>query len=524
MSVVQRTRIVTVDQLDNLRQPRRDLLVEESVPDDERSGIRDGTVDSWRMVEGPFEHYKRTLAVKPTEPGPTDERPGPLFEATERTTFKLAIPLWWPYLLPLIKRAIADTNRTPRRRWWWPQDVVSADTTRLLAALGAIGTMAGYMGVVISQTLTFAAEDFGVDDQGQLNTLGIVRIGVLLSFVFLRQADRVGRRPLTLWFVTIAILFTAVGAFSPNIMFLGGSQTIARGLTTGLLTLITVASTEEVPASSRALSIGFLTITTGFGAAMTVWALLLIDRNPLGWRMVYLLPVLFLPLLYWLRPRFPETKRFVVANEKKPPDIINWKRFSLVAFAAFASGVYLSPASQLRNEYLRDDLSFSPDKITMFQVLVSIPATVAIPVAGYMADRYGRRWLGAGALSVSAIFSALSYQLTGINLWLTAAVGATCAAAAVPALRGYQTELFPTRSRGRVGGMLDVVVVSGSATGLFAVGYLVGRSDDLGRSIATMVFAPILVAIVIILFFPETAEKELEEFNPDDPELASPSG
>jgi MFS family permease len=91
--------------------------------------------------------------------------------------------------------------------------------------------------------------------------------------------------------------------------------------------------------------------------------------------------------------------------------------------------------------------------------------------------------------------------------------------AAVPALGTYKTELFPTRSRARVGALFDVVGVAGSATGLVAVGYLSERWDDLGSAIGVMVFAPLLVAVVIIARFPETAARELEAFNPGDPAL-----
>ena len=72
---------------------------------------------------------------------------------------------------------------------------------------------------------------------------------------------------------------------------------------------------------------------------------------------------------------------------------------------------------------------------------------------------------------------------------------------------------------GRRDGLLDGVGVAGSAAGLVLVGYLAGRWDDLGKAIAVLVFAPVLVAVVIIKWFPETASKELETFNPDDPDI-----
>ncbi|MGI9595631.1 MAG: MFS transporter, partial [Acidimicrobiales bacterium] len=316
-----------------------------------------------------------------------------------------------------------------------------------------------------------------------------------------------------------AIIFTVLGSLAPNIFALGASQTVARGLTTGLLTLITLASTEQVPASSRALSISFMTLTTGFGAALVVWILPVADLFVGAWRVAYALPLLFLPLLWWISRHLPETKRYRAASAEQAPAPINWRRFSMIAGSALVSAIYLSPASQLRNEFLRDDLDFAATDVSIFQLSISLPATVAVPIGGFIADRYGRRWFGAGALAGSAICSAVSYQSTGWLLWVTAGVGISLAASAVPALRGYQTELFPTRARGRVGGMIDVAGVAGSAIGLVLVGQLAVRWDDLGSAIGVFVFAPLMVAAVIVLAYPETAGRELEEFNPDDPRI-----
>ncbi|MEM7273212.1 MAG: MFS transporter [Actinomycetota bacterium] len=499
------TRTVEVDRdgLDALRAPRTDLLVERA----------DGP-DRWVVAEGPFRHYERRLEVRATAPG-GDRR----YEVTETTDYKLAMPIWWPYLWVPMRLALAGADRTPRRRWWWPKHVVSAATSRQICYLGTVGTMAGYMGVLIGQTISFASSDFGVEDDVQANTLAAVRIGVLLSFLFLGRADRIGRKPLTIRFALAAILFTSIGAAAPNIVALGASQTVARGLTTGLLTLITLASTEEVPATARALAISFMTLTTGFGAALVVWVLRVADLFAGAWRLAYVVPLLFLPLLWWIARNLPETRRYEVATASDAPAPINWYRFALIAGAAFASTIYLSPASQLRNEFLRDDLGFTAGDVSTFQLLISLPATAAVPIGGMIADRYGRRWIGAGSLAVSAVFGAISFQTDGLLLWVTAAIGVSAGAASIPALRGYQTELFPTRARGRVGGMIDVLAVAGSALGLVVVGQLSVRWDDLGLAIAAMVIAPLLVAVLILVAFPETANRELEHFNPQDPAI-----
>jgi putative MFS transporter len=510
MARIEQTITVDRDGLDRLRTPRTDLLIER--PDGD---------DTWTIEAGPFRSYRRHLDVAGGSGAASGRETtgADRFTVTERIEYKLALPLWWPYLWLLFRRALAGTDRTPRRRWWWPREVVQAETSVLIAHLGTIGMMAGYMGVLIGQTITFAANDFGVDDDGQANTLASVRVGVLLSMLLLGRADRRGRRPLVLGFALAAIVFTAFGSLSTGMVTLAGSQTVARGLTTGLLTLITLASTEEVPASSRALSISFMTLTTGFGAALVLWVLPVADLGPGAWRLTYLVPLAFLPLLWWIARRLPETRRYLAADRHHAPAPINWGRFALIGGAAFLSAIYLSPASQLRNEFLRGDLGYSATDVSTFQLLVSLPATLAVPIGGIMADRHGRRWWGGGALALSAICSAVSYQSTGWLLWLTGGLGVSLAASAVPALRGYQTELFPTRARGRVGGLIDVLSVAGSALGLVVVGQLSIRWDDLGSSIGALVAFPLVVAILIVVAFPETAHRELEEFNPQDPRI-----
>jgi MFS family permease len=291
-----------------------------------------------------------------------------------------------------------------------------------------------------------------------------------------------------------------------------------------LITLVVLAATEEVPAGFRAFTISLVTITTALGAGMVVWFLPLNDLIDGGWRLVYLIPGLFLPALWWISRYLPETRRFTAAAQRDAPASVNWARFALIGGAAFCSALFLSPASQLRNEFLRDDLGYSATTISLFQLVISAPAGTAIMAAGLAADRFGRRWIGAIGLSVGATMLAVSYQFTGAGLWLAASMGIVFTGIAVPATRGYGTELFPTRARARVGGLLDVVGVSGSAVGLITVGYLSERWDDLGSAIGVLVFAPLLVALAILTLFPETASTELERFNPNDPDPNAGTG
>jgi MFS family permease len=497
MTTVSVQRRVDAAELERLRAPRTDLLVEHSD-------------DGWTFTQdhGPFTRYRRTLRTGPAH--------GERIEVDEVVEFRLAIPVWRPLFTPLMKRALQDPDRRPRRRWWWPREVIGTDTTTLIGLLVVLSVVAGYLGTVISQTLTFAAAQFEAGRTAQGTTLAAVRIGVILSVLAARLADRYGRRPLIVWTAAASAVFTALGAVAPSLWVLGSAQTVARGLATALATLIVIAATEEVPAAARALAVSLLTLGSALGSGMVVWVLPVADLDPNGWRVIYVVPLLALPLLVWVRRSLPETRRFQASRAHRGPVQVDRSRFVLLAVAAFAAALFLSPASQFSNEFLREEREYSAATIAAFRLITSTPAGLAVLLGGILADRRGRRYLGAFGLLGGAVATALSYQTHGVALWLWAFAGVWIIGAAVPALRVYQTELFPTRARGRVGGWLDLIAVTGSAIGLVLTGVLADRWGSLSPAVAVMLVGPLVVAVLVLARFPETRAVELEDMNPED--------
>ncbi len=486
---------------EEFRVVRRDLLEEHS--------NADGTV--FEQETGPFSHYRRSLTIERID----DERS----RVVERTEFTLGVPIWSWLFNPLMKRALAEPDRSPRRRWWWPRQVLPLPSARLLASLSILSILAGYLGVLIGQTITFAAEEFGANDAAQGRTLAAVRIGVIASVIVIRRADRIGRRPLLIGFTLTAIVFTVLGAAAQSLVQLAVLQGISRGFTTGLFTLLTLAVTEEVPAEVRAVGISLMAMCSGLGAGMVLWVLPLADTGPGGWRWAYVAPAIFLLPLFWVFRTLPETRRFTRADETHSPAPVDRRRFTLIAFSAFASALFLSPASQLFNEYLRDERMWSASDISIYRLLTGTPTGLVILGAGVLADRVGRKPIGGIGLFLGAIGGASVYFLDGAALWIAGTAGAWLLASAFPALRGYQTELFPTRSRARVGGWIDLITVTGSAIGLLTAGELSLRWGSLGPAISVLLVGPLIVAVLIFTIYPETAAQELETFNPDDPRL-----
>ena len=495
--------------LADLRAPRDDVVAEQPLGD-----------GRYGLFHGPFSHYERTLEVTPG-PGPANRH-----RVTERFTWRLAIPVWHPLFAWPMRRALRrPATGTP---WWAPPDRFDARAARILGLLACIQVVDGYLGTVITQTITFAADEFDRSDTAQGATLAAVRLGVLVALAVVVLADRRGRRRLLMGTATLAVLVTALGAFSPGLWFLGSSQMVARGLTTGMGILIGVFAAEELPRGSRAYGVSMLALAAALGAGMAVWVLPLADLGEKGWRIVYLVPLLALPGLAAAGSRLPESRRFRANTEADPSSgpgtggdrsadrrRTEQRRLLLLAAAAFLLLFFAAPASQFQNDFLKDHRGYSASGIALYTLLTSTPAGIGIFAAGRLADTRGRRRVGAVGLVAGTVFLVAGYYAFGVLMWASHLVGVVLASLTV-ALGVYGPELFSTRSRARANGVIVTLGVAGSATGLLLVGALADAFGSYGHALAVAGVGPLLCAVLVLTRFPETARVELETLNPGD--------
>ena len=103
---------------------------------------------------------------------------------------------------------------------------------------------------------------------------------------------------------------TALGALAPNMVVLGATQVVSRGLSMAVVMLITVIAAEEMPAGSRAYAVSVMTMTGALGAGMCLWALPLTGLGDNGWRLLYVIPLLGIPVTLWVARYLPESRRF----------------------------------------------------------------------------------------------------------------------------------------------------------------------------------------------------------------------
>ncbi len=515
---VTRTTVTNQSGAERLCAPRDDFVLE--APDARRPLC-------FSLAKGPFDHWERMVTVVADDNGDEEGQ-----VVTETISFRLALPVWRVVFTPLVRRAVVRPASKRRSIWWLPPDRLDAEVARTLARLCLISLAAGYLGTLLTQTNTFAKAQFDSSDTALSTMLAGVRLAALLALAVVALADRKGRRSVLLWSAVAACALAATGALVPDLAWLGISQTAARTASTSMAIIIGIFAIEEMPAGSRAYAVSVLAMSAALGAGGCVAALPLADLGEGGWRLLYLIPLAFLPAVALQAHRLRETRRFLATgaaaateshvaphiptNTSREAKRSQRRRFVLLASSALLLSLFTTPASQLLNEYLRTERGFTAFGITLFTILTNTPGGIGVIAGGRLADRRGRRIVGAVAVGGGVGFTVAMFLASGPWIWMWSAVGAIVGAAAVPALGVYGPELFPTASRGSANGGINVAAVTGAIVGLLTAGYLSDLFGGLPGAMAVLAVGPAIVVLLVVFAYPETAHRELEDINPSD--------
>ena len=480
---------------DGLLAPRSDIVLEQAAAD-----------GAFTAVDGPVERYRRTVTVEPLEPGQV--------EITERFDYRLAIPVWRVLFTIPYGRALRRGRDWP---WWHPPDRFTARQAEVVALLATLAVAAGFLGTLLGQTITFAADEFEVGESAQGLALSLVRLSILITLAVAALGDRKGRRRSLLYAAAGSILAAAATSLVPNLATLATVQAVSRGLSHAMALLIFVFALEEAPAGSRAFVASMLALAAGLGSGLAVGSVPLADLSTSGWRFCFVAALAGLPLLAFTARRLPESQRFEAARRQprtRPPEQYRF-RLTILAVTSFAVLVFSSPASQLQNEFLNEQRDFSATKIAVFTLLTTWTAGPGMLIAGKLADLRGRRIIASVGVSGGAVFALWHFTQSGWPMWVLIAIGALMSSSTVPSLGVYRAEMFGTIRRSQSNGLLGVAGVSGSMVGLAAGGYMI-ETWGYGTAFSILLTGPILVAILVLLFYPETTRRSLEELNPED--------
>ncbi len=482
------------------QQPRDDVVIEEMTGPGRFSA-----------AVGPFTSYERTV---------TNLGDG---SAQETIDYQLA-PLVWrmPFGL-LYRRALSVRPAAGTRPFWAPPEPADAYAATTIGALCTLAVVFGYLGTLLTQTITFAADELSASKADQGAVLAAVRLGVIGALLLTTMADRRGRRRVLLTAAAAACIASSLGAIAPDLITIGISQTVVRSFATAGAVLLTIVAAEEMPSGSRAFAVSLLTMSGAFGVGLCLIALPLADIGSQSWRLLYVLALLGLPAVRHVSRYLEESRRFVVTHANAGM-AGHGRRFWLLAVSALLLSLFTAPASQFMNEFLRDERGFSASRISLFTIFTNTPGVIGIVVGGRLADTRGRRIVGAVGVTGGVGLTVAMVLSGGWPMWALSMAGGIVGAATVPALGVYGPELFPTSLRGRANGIIAILGVTGSVVGLLLAGYLSDRWNGLGPALAVLSIGPALMAILVLVAYPETAHRELEDLNPEDLQVESPEG
>lgn len=503
MKVRERTAVLDADQLAEALLPRSSVVEEV----EESSGV-------FTSIDGPVRSYRRTVVSEPTADG--------RFQVTQRVEVDIAIPYWgWLFGPPLRSFLSKIGGPSEEAPIWFPPDRMDARASTTLARIGVLAFVLGYGATLLTQIITYAAEEFGANKGAQGIALAAVRADVLIALPLTFLADRRGRRRLVVQGSVIACAITAVGAIAPNLWALTGAQVVARGLINACILTLGVMVAEEMPAGARAWATSIISSAGFAGAGLCLFMLPFADLSSGAWRALFLVPLALIPLAMRAGSGLEETHRFVAHVEQRSERVSPFRvlrdhrnRFLLLAASGLLISIFATPASQFQNEFLRNERGFSGLEITLFVAITGAPGAIGIILGGRLAER-GRRLVGAVATFVGVGGTLAMYYTSGVGLYAWSAAASLVGAAAVPALGVYGAELFPTEARGAANGGLGLATRIGSVIGLIVAGQL-GDSIGLPRALTYLAIGPLLLTFLILAAYPETAHMELEDLNPED--------
>jgi MFS family permease len=425
----------------------------------------------------------------------------------------------------------------PRARnpWWIPPflgrvpEEITPTQLRLLGFIALALLFENYDLSMLGSAIKYIREDFGLPQSEVGRLTALVRLGAIPTLFVIPFVDRLGRRRVFLASVVGMSLGTLATAFSQSAGQFVALQMVSRTfLITASATAFVIVA-EELPAARRGWGVGILGALGAFGFGLGALLFAAIEILPFGWRFLYAVGVVPLLLLPRFRREVAETSRFVRdrgTGEDLGHALASWldplrvivqrhpgRAIGIALLGALAAGGHAS-GFQIMGDYLLTDREWEPWRYSTLFILGGLFGIIGNPVAGRLGDRHGRRVVGFAVLAVFPICMAFFYRGDG---WLIPA-------AWIPAvfvtqggntmIRALSTELFPTSSRGTATGWLMLLETGGAALALAAITQLTPEGASVVPAVTALCFLT-LAAALVVLFLPETANRELEQISAD---------
>jgi len=288
---------------------------------------------------------------------------------------------------------------------------------------------------------------------------------------------------------------------------------------------------EEFEARHRGWGIGALSAITSMGAGLAAVLFGFVDSLPGGWRALYLVGLAPLLVLAWLRRSMTETERYLALERERQaaPQAVPafgavaslLRRYPVrllaVAGSALLVGLSLAPAIFFSPKYLQDSLGWSPAAVAGLNIGGGFFAMIGNPLSGWLSDRWGRRPVASVFVLLGGIAAVALYTSSGAIaglLWVLLIFGIN---GVEVTLAACAAELFPTSQRSTASGVRAFAATLGVVLGLAGVSLLREVFGSSWSAIIALATLALPVPLLVLLGFPETAGRTLEDIAPERP-------
>lgn len=404
-----------------------------------------------------------------------------------------------------VTTGVSASGLTPRHR-------------TLLFLVGTATLFEGYDRFIVSLALPYIGTDLGADEGALGTALAVIRTGALASIFLGRLADRYGRRRLLIISVVGYTAATAATGLSTGLLDFALFQLVATIFLITELSLAQVVIAEEFPAALRGFGQGVLGAFAAFGAGLAAMLFPLLQRTEFGWRGMYLIGILPLLVVAYLRRNLPETQRWEQANEQRVAgvrivDLLRPGRRGRLAILTVLAGLASATAAtafSFASYRATTAFHWSPAQVSSMIVGAGAVGFFGYFILGRSADAVGRRLIGGLGLLGAGVAVALYYQTEW--LVLAFALMTLCESGVIIALNALTTELFPTDLRATAKSWVTNSGVAGALSGLAMIGALSSMAS--GSTIITALAITTSLLAPAIFLLPETRHLELEEVAP----------
>ena len=405
----------------------------------------------------------------------------------------------------------------------------------MVGLLASVTIFEGYDVTIFHLCTPDIARTFHMSDLDVGAMASIVRLGEMMAFVVVMLADRVGRKPIVSYTVLFCTLFTLMTALSHGLRTFTGFQSLAQLFLSGEFAVATIIISEEFPDRWRGRGVAILNMTGLVGVIAGGLLYGPVAGSRWGWRGMYFIGIAPLLLVAFLRRNLRETARFADLKRARRIETSFFDglrenvaqafrglggpyrgRLLLVAMLWNCVMLVGAPAVTFFSLYAIRDRHWTRSQVGSAVVLAYIIGTFGHVLAGYMLDRVGRKLTTCASYVAGAVAIMLLFQTAGHTAMLTAMVATVFAfQGARTATATYSAELFPTEIRATSYSL--TVQLLGRITALltpFIIGALSRSLGGLGNAVAVVSIGPVIGAVLVALFAPETRGKPLEDLSP----------